>query len=201
MLIRFYEDNPNPRVVQKIANALREGGLIIYPTDTVYAIGCDLFHARAVEQICRLKDKCIGKANLSFSCHDLSHISEFARLDNATFKLMKKNLPGPFTFILNGSSALPKLFKQRKTVGIRIPDNAIVRAIVEELGNPLMTTSLMQTDNQVEYTTDPELINERFGHLVDIVIDGGPGGIVQSTVVDCTGDEPLVVRQGLGELK
>ncbi|HOD27306.1 MAG: L-threonylcarbamoyladenylate synthase [Bacteroidales bacterium] len=201
MLIRLYEDNPNPRVVQKIANALREGGLIIYPTDTVYAIGCDIFHARAVEQICRLKDKCIGKANLSFICHDLSHISEFARLDNATFKLMKKNLPGPFTFILNGSSALPKLFKQRKTVGIRIPDNAIVRAIVEELGNPLMTTSLMQTDNQVEYTTDPELINERFGHLVDIVIDGGPGGIVQSTVVDCTGDEPLVVRQGLGELK
>jgi tRNA threonylcarbamoyl adenosine modification protein (Sua5/YciO/YrdC/YwlC family) len=201
MLIRLYEDNPNPRVVQKIANALREGGLIIYPTDTVYAIGCDIFHARAVEQICRLKDKCIGKANLSFICHDLSHISEFARLDNATFKLMKKNLPGPFNFILNGSSALPKLFKQRKTVGIRIPDNAIVRAIVEELGNPLMTTSLMQTDNQVEYTTDPELINERFGHLVDIVIDGGPGGIVQSTVVDCTGDEPLVVRQGLGELK
>jgi len=201
MLIRLYEDNPNPRVVQKIANALREGGLIIYPTDTVYAIGCDIFHARAVEQICRLKDKCIGKAHLSFICHDLSHISEFARLDNATFKLMKKNLPGPFTFILNGSSALPKLFKQRKTVGIRIPDNAIVRAIVEELGNPLMTTSLMQTDNQVEYTTDPELINERFGHLVDIVIDGGPGGIVQSTVVDCTGEEPLVVRQGLGELK
>jgi len=201
MLIRLYEDNPNPRVVQKIANALREGGLIIYPTDTVYAIGCDIFHARAVEQICRLKDKCIGKANLSFICQDLSHISEFARLDNATFKLMKKNLPGPFTFILNGSSALPKLFKQRKTVGIRIPDNAIVRAIVEELGNPLMTTSLMQTDNQVEYTTDPELIDERFGHLVDMVIDGGPGGIIQSTVVDCTGEEPVVVRRGLGELK
>lgn len=200
MLIRLYEDNPNPRVVQKIANALREGGLIIYPTDTVYAIGCDIFHARAVEKICRLKNKCIGKSNLSFICHDLSHISEFAKLDNATFKLMKKHLPGPFTFILNGSTALPKLFKQRKTVGIRVPDNDIVRAIVEELGNPLMTTSLMQTDNQVEYTTDPELIDERFGHLVDLVIDGGPGGIVQSTVVDCTGEEPVLIRQGLGKL-
>lgn len=201
MLIKLYKDNPNPRVIQKIANALRAGGLIIYPTDTVYAIGCDIFHARAVELICKIKGKSPAKANLSFICRDLSHISEYAKVNNTVFKLMKKNLPGPFTFIMNGSSALPKMFKQKNTVGIRVPDNAIVQAIVEELGNPLMSMSLKDEEGMLEYTTDPELIDERYGSRVDLVIDGGVGGVEPSTIVDCTGEEPIVIRQGLGVLQ
>jgi len=200
MLIKLYEDNPNTRVIQKIANALRDGGLIIYPTDTVYAIGCDIFHARAVEKICKLKKEDPGKANLSFICPDLSQLSEYAKVDTPTFKLLKRNLPGPFTFILNGSNKLPKLFKQKSTVGIRIPANNIVQTIVRELGNPLMSTTLHDTDDQVEYTTDPELIDERYGNLVDLVIDGGIGGIIQSTVVDCTQYEVQIIRQGKGVL-
>ncbi|MCE5173853.1 MAG: L-threonylcarbamoyladenylate synthase [Bacteroidales bacterium] len=200
MLIKLYEDNPNTRVIQKIANALRDGGLIIYPTDTVYAIGCDIFHTRAVEKICKLKKEDPRKANLSFICPDLSQLSEYAKVDTPTFKLLKRNLPGPFTFILNGSNKLPKLFKQKSTVGIRIPANNIVQTIVRELGNPLMSTTLHDTDDQVEYTTDPELIDERYGNLVDLVIDGGIGGIVQSTVVDCTQDEVQIIRQGKGML-
>lgn len=200
MLIKLYDDNPNQKVIQKIANALRDGGLIIYPTDTVYAIGCDIFHARAVEKICRLKREDPRKANLSFICSDLSQVSEYARVDTPVFKLLKKNLPGPFTFILNGSSRLPKLFKQKNTVGIRIPDNNIARAIVEELGNPLMSMTLHDESDQIEYTTDPELIEERYGNRVDLVIDGGIGGIVHSTVVDCTKDPFEVIRQGKGQL-
>lgn len=200
MLIKLYEDSPNTRVVQKIANALREGGLIIYPTDTVYAIGCDIFHARAVEKICKLKKEDPRKANLSFMCEDLSQVAEYAKVDTPTFKLLKKNLPGPFTFILNGNSKLPKLFKQKSTVGIRIPDHAIVEAIVRELGNPLMSMTLHDQDDQVEYTTDPELIDERYGNDVDLVIDGGEGGTQSSTIVDCTGEVPEIVRQGKGIL-
>lgn len=200
MLIKLYAENPNTRVVQKIANALREGGLIIYPTDTVYAIGCDIFHARAVEKICKLKKEDPKKANLSFICQDLSQVSEYAKVDTPTFKMLRRNLPGPFTFILSGSGNLPKLFKQKSTVGIRIPDNAIVGAIVRELGNPLMSMTLHDTDDQIEYTTDPELIDERYGNDVDLVIDGGIGGIVESTVVDCTLDEITIVRQGKGDL-
>ena len=200
MLIKLYEDSPNPRVVQKIANALREGGLIIYPTDTVYAIGCDIFHARAVEKICKIKQEDPRKANLSFICQDLSHLSEFARVNTGTFKLMKRNLPGPFTFILDGNNNLPKLFKLKKTVGIRIPDNRIVEAIVRELGNPLLSMTLHDQDDQIEYTTDPELIDERYGNQVDLVIDGGIGGIQMSTIVDCTGDAPEIIRQGKGTL-
>lgn len=200
MLIKLYADNPNPKVVQKIANALREGGLIIYPTDTVYAIGCDIFHARAVEKICKLKKEDPRKANLSFICSDLAQVAEYAKLDTPTFKLLKRNLPGPFTFILNGNHNLPRLFKQKSTVGIRIPDNGIVDAIVRELGNPLMTMTLHDEADQIEYTTDPELIDERYGHSVDLVIDGGIGGIQLSTIVDCTQDEPVVVRQGKGTL-
>ena len=200
MLIKLYEENPNTRVIQKIANALREGGLIIYPTDTVYAIGCDIFHARAVEKICKLKEEDPRKANLSFICPDLSQVSEYAKVDTPTFKLIKRNTPGPFTFILNGSSKLPKLFKQKSTVGIRIPDNAITEAIARELGNPLMSMTLHDVDDQVEYTTDPELIDERYGSTVDLVIDGGIGGIIQSTIVDCTQEEILIVRQGKGKL-
>lgn len=200
MLIKLYEDSPNARVIQKIANALRDGGLIIYPTDTVYAIGCDIFHARAVEKICKLKREDPRKANLSFICPDLSQVSEYAKVDTPTFKLLKRNTPGPFTFILNGSNKLPKLFKQKSTVGIRIPDNAIARAIVQELGNPLMSTTLHDNDDQIEFTTDPELIDERYGSTVDMVIDGGIGGIDLSTIVDCTQDELIVVRQAKGEL-
>ena len=200
MLIKLYEDNPNSRVIQKIANALREGGLIIYPTDTVYAIGCDIFHKNAVEKICRLKKEDSKKMNLSFICPDLSQLSEYAKVDTPVFKLLKRNTPGPFTFILNGSNRLPKLFKEKSTVGIRIPDNGIAVALARELGNPLMSTTLHDTDDQIEYTTDPELIDERYGNTVDMVIDGGIGGIVQSTVVDCTQAEILIIRQGKGNL-
>jgi len=200
MLIKLYEDNPNSRVIQKIANALREGGLIIYPTDTVYAIGCDIFHKHAVEKICRLKKEDSKKMNLSFICPDLSQLSEYAKVDTPVFKLLKRNTPGPFTFILNGSNRLPKLFKEKSTVGIRIPDNGIALALARELGNPLMSTTLHDTDDQVEYTTDPELIDERYGNTVDMVIDGGIGGIAESTVVDCTQAEILIIRQGKGAL-
>lgn len=200
MLIKLYTDSPNQRVVQKIANALREGGLIIYPTDTTYAIGCDIFHARAVEKICKLKKEDPRKANLSFICQDLSQVAEYAKLDTPTFKLLKRNLPGPFTFILNGSSKLPKLFKQKNTVGIRIPANSISEAIVRELGNPLMSMTLHDQDDQLEYTIDPELIDERYGTDVDLVIDGGEGGHQVSTIVDCTGEEPEIIRQGKGQL-
>jgi len=200
MLIKLYADNPNARVVQKIANALRDGGMIIYPTDTVYAIGCDIFHARAVEKICKLKHEDPRKANLSFICPDLSQVSEYAKVDTPTFKLLKRNLPGPFTFILNGSNKLPKLFKQKNTVGIRVPDNSIVQAIVRELGNPLMSMTLHDSEDQIEYTTDPELIDEKYANLVDLVIDGGIGGIKESTVVDCTQEEIQIIRQGKGNL-
>lgn len=198
MLIKLYTDNPNVKVVQKIANALKEGGLIIYPTDTVYAIGCDIFHARAVERICKLKNEDPRKANLSFICEDLSQVSEYAKVETPVFKLLKKNLPGPFTFILNGSTRLPRLFKQKNTVGIRIPDNGIVKAIVSELGNPLMSMSLHDQDNVDEYSTDPELIDERYGSNVDLVIDGGLGGEIHSTIVDCTQESFTIIRQGKG---
>lgn len=201
MLIKLYDDNPNTKVIQKIANALREGGLIIYPTDTVYAIGCDIFQPRAVEKICKLKKEDPRKANLSFICSDLSQVSEYAKVDTPTFKLLKRNLPGPFTFILNGSNKLPKLFKQKSTVGIRIPDKRIADAIVRELGNPLMSMTLHDQDDQKEYTTDPELIEERYGHSVDLVIDGGIGGEFESTVVDCTQEEITIIRQGKGVLE
>lgn len=201
MLIKLYDDKPNNKVIQKIAIALKEGGLIIYPTDTVYAIGCDIFHARAVEKICKLKKEDPRKANLSFICSDLSQVSEYAKVETPVFKLLKRNLPGPFTFILNGSSKLPKLFKQKSTVGIRIPDNRIADAIVKELGNPLMSMTLHDQDDQIEYTTDPELIDERYGHSVDLVIDGGFGGEIESTVVDCTQEELIIIRQGKGILE
>ncbi|HMM04612.1 MAG: L-threonylcarbamoyladenylate synthase [Dysgonomonas sp.] len=200
MLVKLYEENPNPKEIDKIVKVLQDGGLIVYPTDTVYAIGCDALNVRAVEKICRMKDINPEKSNLSIICYDLSNISEYARVDNNTFKLMKKNLPGPFTFILNTTSSLPKIYKNKKTVGIRIPDNNIIRELVHTLGNPIMTTSVKDDDEVIEYTTDPELIYERYQDLVDIVIDGGYGGIEASTIVDCTGDEPEIMRQGKGEL-
>lgn len=201
MLIKIYPENPNPREIAKVVKALQDGELIVYPTDTVYAIGCDALNVRAVERICRMKGVNPQKSNLSIICSDLSNLSEYAKVNNATFKLMKKNLPGPFTFILPTSSELPKIYKNRKEVGIRVPDNNIVRTLVAELGNPLLTMSVHDEDDElIEYSTDPELIHEKYANQVSIVIDGGMGGIEPSTVVDCTDDEFEVVRQGKGEL-
>lgn len=200
MLVKLYDENPNPKEVDKIIKILRDGGIIIYPTDTVYAIGCDALNARAVEKVCQIKGLNPQKAQLSIICYDLSNISEYAKVNNDTFKLMKRNLPGAFTFILNITSSLPKLYKNRKTIGIRVPDNNIIRTLVRELGSPIMTTSVKDDDEVIEYTTDPELIHEKYEKLVDLVIDGGFGNIDASTVVDCSGDEIEIVRQGKGEL-
>jgi tRNA threonylcarbamoyl adenosine modification protein (Sua5/YciO/YrdC/YwlC family) len=200
MLLKLYPENPNIKDVVRVVDVLRGGGLIVYPTDTVYALGCDALNVRAVEKICRIKGIDPAKTNLSIICSDLSSVSEYAKVDNATFRLMKKNLPGPFTFILNATTNLPKIYKNRKEVGIRIPDNNIILTLVAELGNPILTTSIHDDDEVIEYTTDPELIAEKYGKIADIVIDGGYGGIEASTVVDCRGDEPEIVRQGKGEL-
>ncbi|MEE0996667.1 MAG: L-threonylcarbamoyladenylate synthase [Paludibacteraceae bacterium] len=202
MLIRIYEENPNQREVDKVVQFLRDGGLIVYPTDTIYGLGCDIFNAKAVEKICRYKKIDPRKANLSFICYDLSNISEYAKVDNQTFKLMKKNLPGAFTFILNGNSNLPKLFRNKKTVGIRVPDNNVIRELVKGLGNPILSTSVKDDDDDIlEYFTDPELIHERLSNIADVVIDSGFGELEPSTIVDCTGDEPVIVRQGKGILE
>ncbi len=199
MLLKIYPENPNERDVQRIAEIVRNGGIIIFPTDTIYGIGCDIFNTKAVEKVCRIKGLDPNKNRLSFICNDLSQLSEFAKVDNRTFKLMRNCLPGPYTFILNGSSNLPKLFKNKKTVGIRIPDNNIIQTIVKELGHPMMTTSVKNDDYEViEYISDPELIHEKYKKLVDIVIDGGYGEVQPSTIIDCTDEEPTLVRQGLG---
>lgn len=202
MLLKLYEKSPDQKVVQKVVDLLRNGGVIIYPTDTVYGIGCDITKARAVERVAWIKGVKPEKARFSFICSDLSHLSDFAsHVDNNTFKLMKASLPGPFTFILNASSQVPKSIKhKRKTVGIRIPDNNIILEIVRQLGNPILTTSLKEDDEILEYPTDPELIAEEYRDLVDAVIDGGYGGIIPSTIIDCSGDEPEVIREGLGEV-
>lgn len=200
MLVKIYPDNPNLKEITKVVNILRDGGIIIYPTDTVYAMGCDALNAKAVEKICRIKGINPAKNNLSIICYDLSNISEYAKVDNTTFKLMKKNLPGPFTFILNITGALPKIYKHRKTVGIRVPDNSIIREIEKELGNPIMTTSIKDDDEIIEYSTDPELINEKYENIVDLVIDGGYGGVEGSTVIDCTSDDITIQREGKGML-
>ena len=200
-MVKIYPENPNPREVDKVVRTLREGGLVIYPTDTVYALGCDALNVRAVERICQMKGVNPQKSNLSIICYDLSNLSEYAKVSNAAFKLMKKHLPGPFTFILPTSSELPKIYKNRKEVGIRVPDNNIVRTIVRELGNPLLTMSVYDRDEQeAEYSTDPELIEEKYGGRVDLVIDGGYGGLEPSTVVDCTTDDFETLRQGKGDL-
>lgn len=200
MLVKIYPENPNPREIDKVVRVLQDGGLVIYPTDTVYAIGCDALNVRAVEKICRMKGINPQKSDLSIICYDLSNISEYAKVNNAVFKLMKKNLPGPFTFILPTSNELPKIYKNRKEVGIRVPDNLIIRTLVNELGNPILTMSVHDEDDVIEYSTDPELIHEKYENQVDIVIDGGYGGMEPSTVVDCTTDEFDILRQGKGEL-
>ena len=203
MLLRLYNENPNPRDVRKVVEVLRDGGIIIYPTDTVYGLGCDITNVKAVEKIARFKGTNIEKSNFSFICSDLSHLSDFTKpISNTVFKLMKKNLPGPFTFILPANNNVPRYFKgKKKTVGIRVPDNNIIREIVLELGNPIMSTSIRDEDEIIEYTTDPELIYEKYQDIVDIVIDGGFGELVPSTVVDCTAESIEIIREGKGILE
>lgn len=202
MLLKLYNKNNNPADLQRVVDLLNDGGLIIYPTDTMYAIGCHGLKERAVERICRLKDIDPKKNNLSIICYDLSSISEYAKVDNATFKLMRRNLPGPFTFILNGTTRLPKIFRNRKEVGIRMPDNPIIREIARLLDAPIMTTTLPHDeDEDIEYVTDPELIDEKWGDTVDLIIDGGIGNMEGSTVVDCTQGEAEIIRQGTGWLE
>lgn len=199
--IKVYEDNPNPKEIKKIVEILSKGGVIIYPTDTVYGLGCDITHTKALEKIARIKGVKLEKSNFSFICNDLSHLSDFVKqIDTPTYKLLKRALPGPYTFILPGSNSLPRVFKKKKTVGIRIPDNNIARTIVKSLGNPIISTSIYDEDDVLEYTTDPELIFEKWQHLVDGVVDGGYGGNQASTVINLTGTEPEVVRKGKGSL-
>lgn len=199
MLLELHPQNPNPRNLNKVIECLKNGGVVIYPTDTVYGMGCDISKNDAVERICRIKGIDPKKAHFSFICSDLSHLTDYTKsVDTPLFRLLKKALPGPYTFILPASRQVPKLLKtKRDTVGIRVPDNLICRTIVKELGNPIMSTSL-PIDAYVEEYTDPEIIHEKFGKLVDIVIDGGPGGMMTSTVIDCTGPEIELVREGAG---
>jgi len=199
--IKIYEENPNPAAIKTVTDVLYKGGLVIYPTDTVYGLGCDITNSKALEKIARIKGVKLAKANWSFICADLSNLSDYVRqIDSATFKILKRALPGPYTFILPGNNNLPKDFKKKKTVGIRVPDNAIAKALVEGLGNPIVSTSIYDEDEVLEYTTDPELIFEKWRNLVDVVIDGGYGDNVASTVVDLSGDKPKVLREGKGAL-
>lgn len=203
MLIRINPNKPNYDEIAKVVSCLRDGGVVIYPTDTIYGIGCDITRQRAVERVCKIKGIQPEKANFSFICSDLSHLSDFTKpIGTSTFKLMKKALPGPFTFILEANNSVPKLFRNnKKTVGIRVPDNSICLEIVKQLGNPIMNTSVHDDDEIVEYTTDPELIYERYKDIVDMVIAGGFGSNVPSTVVDCSAGDFTVLRQGLGILE
>lgn len=201
-LININPENPQENKIDEAVRILEKGGVIIYPTDTVYALGCDIHNQKAIEKLCRIKGVKVEKTNLSFICHDLSHISEYCKqLDNSTFKVMKKALPGPFTFILAASSKVPKILQaKKKTVGIRVPNNEIARQIVAKLGNPIITTSLKDDDDVIEYTTDPELIFEKYEKMVDLVIDGGYGNNVASTIIDCTNGEFEIIREGLGDI-
>lgn len=198
-VLPIIEDNINMRHIEDIVSVLRDGGIIVYPTDTVYAIGCDALNNQAIERICSLKAMKSAKNNLSIICSDISEVSQYAKFDNQQFRLMKNNLPGPFTFILPAMSKLPKAFKGRRTVGIRIPENKIATAIEQELGHPILTTSVPAQDD--DYRCEPELIAESLGNFVDIVVDSGRGGLVPSTVIDCTSGEPEIIRQGKGELQ
>jgi len=199
--IKIYENKPNEAAIAKVVKVLKEGGLVIYPTDTVYGLGCDITNTKALERIAKIKGIKLDKANFSFICHDLSNISDYVRqIDTATFKLLKRALPGPYTFILPGNNNLPKEFKKKTTVGIRVPDNSIALEMVKQLGNPIVSTSIHDDDDVIEYTTDPELIFEKWQNLVDLVIDGGYGDNIGSTIIDLSGDEPIVVREGKGSL-
>jgi tRNA threonylcarbamoyl adenosine modification protein (Sua5/YciO/YrdC/YwlC family) len=200
-LLKIYPDKPSEAAIAKVVKVLKEGGLVIYPTDTVYGLGCDITHSRALEKIAKIKGVKLEKANFSFICHDLSNLSDYVKqIDTSTFKLLKRALPGPYTFILPGNNNLPKEFKKKTTVGIRVPDNSIALEIVRQLGNPIVSTSIRDDDQVIEYTTDPELIFEKWQNQVDIVIDGGYGDNVGSTIIDLSGDEPIIVREGKGSL-
>jgi len=199
--IKIYPENPNPKEIQKVVKVLKKGGLIIYPTDTVYGLGCDITNMRALERIAQIKGVKLEKSNFSFVCEDLSNLSDYVKqIDTTTFKILKRALPGPYTFILPGSKNLPNPFKKRKTVGIRVPDNSISLAIVAALGNPIVSTSIRDEDDVLEYTTDPELIHEKWDKLVDLVIDGGYGDNEASTVIDLSTDSPEVIREGKGSI-
>lgn len=202
MILRIHPDNPQPRELQKVVDILKGGGVIIYPTDTVYGLGCDITNKKAVERIAKLKGLKPEKANLSIICYDLSHISDYAKLsDNRVFKIMKRALPGPFTFILEASNNLPKAFtNKKKTIGIRVPNHNTPRELVRLLGNPIVTTSIRDEDDIIEYSTDPSLIYEKFEHLVDCVIDGGYGNQIPSTIVSCLDGDLEIVREGLGDV-
>jgi len=199
--IKLYEENPDERKINEVAEVLRKGGLVIYPSDSVYALGCDITNNKALEKVARIKGVKLEKANFSFVCESISNISDYVKqISTSTFKILKRSLPGPYTFILPGNSNLPKVFKKKKEVGIRVPDNNITLAIVRALGNPIISTSIYDEDEIIEYTTDPELIYEKWGNLVDIVIDGGYGGNIPSTVINLCGDEPELIREGKGSL-
>jgi tRNA threonylcarbamoyl adenosine modification protein (Sua5/YciO/YrdC/YwlC family) len=199
--VKIYNENPNPKEIQKVVEVLRNGGLVIYPTDTVYGLGCDITKTKAMEKVAKIKGVKLEKANFSFVCNDLSHLSDYTKqIDTPTYKILRRALPGPYTFILPGSNSLPKAFKKKKTVGIRVPDNNIARAIVAELGNPIVSISIHDEDDVLEYTTDPELIFEKWQKIVDLVVDGGYGDVYASTVIDLTTDEPEIIREGKGSL-
>jgi len=199
--IKIYEDKPSEAAIKKVVEVLRDGGLVIYPTDTVYGLGCDITNSRALERIAKIKGIKLEKANFSFVCSDLSNLSDYVRqIDTATFKILKRALPGPYTFILPGNNDLPKEFRKKKTVGIRVPDNNIVIEIVKMLGNPIVSTSIHDDDEVLEYSTDPELIFEKWQNVVDMVIDGGYGDNTPSTIIDLSGYEPVVVREGKGDI-
>ncbi|MFL9831818.1 L-threonylcarbamoyladenylate synthase [Flavobacterium sp. ST-87] len=199
--IKIYEDKPSEAAIAKVVKVLKEGGLVIYPTDTVYGLGCDITNSRALERIAKIKGVKLDKAKFSFICHDLSNLSDYVKqIDTSTFKILKRALPGPYTFILPGNNNLPKEFKKKTTVGIRVPENNITLEIVKQLGNPIVTTSIRDEDDVIEYTTDPELIFEKWQNLVDVVIDGGYGDNVASTIIDLSGHEPEVIREGKGDI-
>lgn len=203
MLVKMYPENPSERLIKQAVEILKKGGLIIYPTDTVYGLGCDIMHRKAIERICKIRGIKLENANFSFICSDLGHLAEYTKpISNEIFRVIKKALPGPFTFILDANSKVPKLISsKKKTVGIRVPDNTIAREIVRVLGNPIISTSIHDEDAIIEYSTDPELIHEKFQHFIDLVIDGGYGGNIPSTVVDCTLDGLTILRQGKGVLE
>jgi len=202
MLIKIYPDNPSEKQIERVVSCLRSGGLVIYPTDTVYGLGCDISNQKAIEKVCQIKNIKPEKARFSFVCYDLSNLADYTKpISTATFRMLKKALPGPFTFIFNAGGKVPKILNTpKKTVGIRVPDNMIAREIVRSMGNPILSTSLHDDDEILEYSTDPELIYEKYKHLVDMVVDGGNGGNIPSTVVDCTSEEYTIIRQGKGEL-